>query len=90
MAEFYRINMNFCVPIRGDCEDDSLDLLIGDIIEVRFLMNDSSLIKKLGSLGFLDTYLYEEFMMVNSKIFENITIAYLRDKKINSLIKKST
>lgn len=85
MAEFYLINEDFCIPLK---DDDVLDVEKGDIIEMRFLRDDTSIVKKAGDLEFLDCYLYHEFIVANYHIFERITIAYIRDQKISKLIKK--
>ena len=87
MAEFILIKEDFFIPLKDD-DDGSLFVKKDDIIEIRYLRDDTSIVKKIGDLEFLDCVLYHEFIVANYQIFEVVTKAYIRERKINSLLNK--
>jgi hypothetical protein len=91
MSRFYLVNEEFTVPLRDmdNMEDDVINLIEGDIIEVRFYNNDMDcMLKIINTEYFYDSHLSIDFITVNYFLFTDVTNAVIRDRKLDSIIKK--
>lgn len=91
MSRFYLVNEEFTVPLRDidNMEDDVINLTEGDIVEVRFYNDDRDcMLKIMNTDYFYDSHLSMDFITVNYFLFTDVTDAVLRDRKLDSIIKK--
>ncbi len=91
MSRFYLVNEEFTVPLRDmyNMDDDVINLIEGDIVEVRFYNNDSDcMLKIMDTDYFYDSHLSMDFITVNYFLFTDITESIIRDRKLEKIIKK--